>query len=229
MRLSPAALAGALMAAGAASAEPGGTSGVSSPAVSRGDAKVEFRTVAFQGDALDGDWSHRANASYTFTDWWRPTLVLRASQPDGESAELTSVGIENVVDFTATREWPVHFGAQFEYKFGLDDRDDEIELKLLAQRRSGPLDTRLNLIAERAVGGDSDGWTHEYAARFMWGATDSASLGFEAFGEPEARAHYAGPRGALRIGQATVSLAYLAGVDDAQADGQIRLAIEFEP
>jgi hypothetical protein len=218
-----------LAAAGAAQAEPGGTSGVSSPTVTRGDSKLEFRAAAFEGDALDGAWGYRAQASHAFTDWWRPTLVLRASQPDGESAELTSVGLENVFDFTPTRDWPVHLGAQFEYKLGLNRADDKVELKLLAERRRGPFAARLNLIAERAVDGDSDAWTHAYAGRAMWRASDAVSLGFEAFGEPDASAHYVGPRAGMRIGQTTLSLAYLVGIDDAQADGQFRLALEFEP
>jgi hypothetical protein len=223
------AVALALAAAGTAQAEPGGTSGVSSPTVTRGDSKVEFRAATFDGGALEGDWGYRAQASYTFTDWWRPTLVLRASQPDGESAELRSIGLENVFDFTPTRDWPVHLGAQVEYKVGLNGADDGVEFKLLAERRRGPLTARLNLIAERAVDGESDAWTHEYAARAMWRTSDAVSFGLEAFGEPEADTHYVGPRAAVRLGQAIVSLAYLAGVDDARAHGQLRLALEIEP
>jgi hypothetical protein len=223
-------VAASIAGAAAAHAEPGGTTGVSSPAVTQGASKIEFRTTAWRGGALDGDWSHRASASYAFTDWWRPTLVLRASQPDGSGAELRSVGFENVFYYTPSRDWPVQIGAQGEYKFDVNGAEDEVEFKFLAERRDGPLNARLNLIGARAVGsGASDEWTHEIALRAMWRTSERFSLGFEAFSEPEAQAHYLGPRASLAIGDVSLSAGYLAGIDDARADGQLRLALEITP
>ena len=158
-----------------------------------------------------------------------PALVIKAADKPGAPTELTAVAIENVFDFTATRSWPVHFGGYAEYSFGQNGRDDAIEFKLLAERQHGPLTTRLNLIAERHVGdGASDDWEHGYAARAMWRASDRWAFGLEGFGEPEAHAHYWGPRATVRFGEASIALAYLAGLDEAQADGQFRLALELE-
>src|SRR6185312_14671601 len=84
-------------------AEPGGTSGASGVVVSQGALKLEARTALFQGGAIDGAWSHRAQASYGVTDWWRTQVNLRGAQSDGGDAELRSVGWENAVDFTFTR------------------------------------------------------------------------------------------------------------------------------
>ncbi len=230
MRVARFLFASSIAAATAAYGEPGGASGVSSPVVTQGASKIEFRTTAWRGGALDGDWSHRGSASYAFTDWWRPNLVLRASQPDGAGAELRSIGFENVFYYTPSRDWPVQIGAQGEYKFGVNGAEDEFELKFLAERRDGPLNARLNLIGERAVGADAaDEWTHEYALRAMWRTSERLSLGFEAFGEPEAQTHYGGPRASFSIGDVSFSAAYLAGIDDARADGQLRLALEITP
>ncbi len=230
MRLNLFALTCAIAGAGAVYAEPGGTSGVTSPVVTRGVSKIEFRTAAFNGDALHGAWAHRAQASYSFTDWWRPTLVFRASQPDGEDAELRSIGLENVFFYTPSREWPVQLGGQFEYKFGVNGASDEVEIKFLAERREGPLAMRLNLNGSRDVGdGSSDEWEHVYTARATWRVSEAWQLGVEGFGEPEAGAHYWGPRAGLTLGDASISLAYLAGFDAAQADGQFRLALEVTP
>jgi hypothetical protein len=215
------------LATGAAHAEPGGTTSVSGSSVTRGEAKIEFRTGYFSGGALDGNWAHRAHASYAFADWWRPALILRASQSDSESVELSSIAIETMVDFTATREWPVHFGGQLQYKFGLHGAGDEIEFKLLAERSDGPISIRVNLVAERPI--DNDDWTHEYASRATWRASEVLTLGIEAFGEPEADAHYVGPRAGVRFGDVSVSVGYLAGFDDARADGQVRMAFEITP
>src|SRR5262245_34135235 len=110
MRCATGVLAIALAGAGAAYAEPGGTSGVSGVAVAPGALKLEARTAVFQGGAIDGNWSHRAQASYGVTDWWRAQINFRGAAPDGEGAELRSIGLENAVDFVATREWPVRFG-----------------------------------------------------------------------------------------------------------------------
>lgn len=223
------AIACALGSSGAAHAEPGGVSNVYGPSVERGESELEYRVALLSGGGLDGAVLHRAEAGYAFTDWWRPAFVLQADHMPGAPPELTSVAIENVFDFTATRSWPVHFGGYVEYAFGQNERDDMVEFKLLAERRSRPLTVRLNLIAERHVGGNaSDLWEHGYAERAVWRTSDRWAVGFEGFGEIEARAHYWGPRPNLSFGDASIALAYLAGLDEAEADGQFRIAVEFE-
>lgn len=97
-------LASACAVASAAHAEPGAVSSVSGASVTEGETKIEFRTAAFDGGALDDSWNHRVQIGHGFTDWWRGAVILRASQPDGESAELRSIGLENVVEFTATHD-----------------------------------------------------------------------------------------------------------------------------
>lgn len=212
--------------AGVARAEPGAVSGVSSPNVTDGETKLEFRTVAFQDGVLDDSWNHRAQVSHGLNDWWRGALILRASEPADESAELTSVGIENVFEFTATEDWPLRLGLLAEYKTGVHGRDDEVEFKLLGERSLGGFSIRLNINASRELGDDAE-WEPAYAARGMWRVSEHVALGAEAFGEPDADAHYVGPRATVRFGKATLALGYLSGFDDARADGQIRLGLEI--
>jgi len=218
----------ALAAAGSAHAEPGGTSNVYGPSVQRGESELEYRAAYFDGGDLGGTQRHRAEAGYALTDWWRPALVLKAADASGASTELTAVAIENVFEFTATRSWPMHFGGYVEYAFGQNGRDDTLELKLLAERQQGPLTLRLNLIAERPIGGASDEWEHAYAARAMWRTSERWAFGFEGFGEPKAQAHYWGPRASARFGDASIALGYLAGFDEASADGQLRVTLELD-
>ena len=45
--------------------------------------------------------------------------------------------------------------------------------------------------------------------------------------ETEVNAHYIGPRATMRFGNATIGLGYLAGYEDALADGQFRLGLEW--
>lgn len=223
------ALACALASAGSAHAEPGGTSNVYGPSITGGEGELEYRSAYFGGGATDGAMLHRGEAGYAFTDWWRPALVVKVAGASNASLELTAIAVENVFDFTATRSWPVHLGGYAEYSFAQDGGHDTLELKLLAERIQGRLSARLNLIAERPLGdGAADAWEYGYAARAMWRASDNWALGFEGFGEPEARAHYWGPRASLGFGEASIALAYLAGLGDAAADGQLRLAFELE-
>jgi hypothetical protein len=212
--------------AGVAHAEPGGVSSVGGANVTEGETRFEFRTATFDGGDLDGNWNHRAQVGHGFTDWWRGTLILRASQPDDESAEVTSVSIENLVEFTATHEWPVRLAGQFEYKFGVHGRDDEVEFKLIGEHSSGDFNARFNLIGVHTLNGDAD-WEPGYSARGMWRLSEQFSLGVEAFGETEVDAHYVGPRATLKLGNATIGFGYLAGYDDALADGQFRLGLEW--
>jgi hypothetical protein len=214
---------------GAAHAEPGGTSNVSGPGITQGETEFEWRSATYHGGPLDESWAHRAQVSHGVTDWWRPSIIFRASQPSDANTELNSVAIENLFDITATRDWPVHFGVQLQYEFGMHGRDDEAEIKVIAEHKAGALTTRFNAAAERPVNGASDEWEHAYAARTMWRASPAFNFGVEAFAEPEVDAYYAGPRAGWNFGEVTLSAAYLAGFDDARADGQFRLALEFTP
>jgi hypothetical protein len=209
-------------------AEPGGVSSVSGPTVHEGRTTLEARTAAYDGGALDGAWAHRVQASHGVTEWYQGALILRASQPDGESAELRSVAIENRIDLIPTREWPVHFALQGEYKFGLRGADDEVEFKLLAEHETGPFTARLNLVADRALEDDAE-WEHGYGVQAMWDASDSIALGFEAYGELDADAHAIGPRASFKFGDASLAVTYLTGLDEAQADGQFRVTLGWTP
>lgn len=223
------ALLSTLAAINAAHAEPGGVSGVSGPSITQGETRFEVRTAYFDGGALDDSWNHRAIASHAVTDWWRPAINFRGSAPAGDSAELTSIAFENVFDFTATRAWPVHFGLLAEYKFGMHDADDGIDIKLLGEAETGDFTGRFNLIASAdLVDGEAE-WEPAYALRGMWNASERFAIGLEAYGEPEVDAHYIGPRATMRVGRATLALGYLAGFDDARADGQFRLGLEYKP
>lgn len=221
--------AAVLACAGVAHAEPGGASTVYGPSVTQGEAEFEYRGALFSGGTLDGAAAHRFEAGYAFTDWWRPALVVQGQDFPGSGAELTSIAIENVFDFKATESWPLHLGGYLEYSFAQNGGDDAVEIKLLGERHDGALTSRINLVAERDVGdGASDDWEYGYAAHFMWGASERWAFGVEGFGEPEASSHYWGPRVSFGFGETSLALGYLAGLDEAEADGQFRVAFEIE-
>jgi hypothetical protein len=216
-------------------AEPGGAAEVYGPGVSQGESELELRSGMFDGGPQDGEWQVKAEFSHGVTDWWRPGLVAKW---ESASDDFTAFAIENVFDFTVTREWPVHVGAYFEYQFA-EAGADEIELKLLLERERGPVDLRLNLIAERQVGaGASDAWEYGYAAQAGYALNDDFVLGVQGFGDAGAgalddHAHYWGPFGQFELahvgsGEVELQLGYLFGSGEAIADGQLRFKLEYE-
>jgi len=228
MRRTTSAAAIFLALGAAAHAEPGGTSGVTGPSVTAGAWDVEARTSVYDGGALDGRWAHRAHVNYGVTDWWRASFIARGTQAPGEGVEVRSLGVSNVFDFTATRSWPVRFGAQAQYRYDLHDAPGLATLKLLAEYRAGGFTGRLNLNAEREVGGGaSSEWAHGYAARFMWRVGDGLAIGAEGFDDVDVGARYWGPRVEWSPGRARVSAGYLFGGGETEADGQLRLSVGY--
>lgn len=234
-----AAFATLLLAPALAFAEPGLANEVYGATVTRGQTDLELRGGILDGDDASGEWQIKAEVAHGVTDWWRPGLVAEWEY-EGDDAEFTAFAIENLFDITATRDWPVHFGAYVEYEFKQDGAD-ALELKLLMQRERGPLDLRLNLIAEREVGsGSEDEWEYGYAAQGSYAFNDDFALGLQGFGDAGtsdsfggANAHYWGPFAQFEIGETAhgefeLQIAYLAGMGETEADGQLRIQLEYE-
>jgi hypothetical protein len=222
-------------------AEPGLAAEVYGPGVSEGETELELRSGILNGGAADGEWQTKVEVSHAFTDWWR-TGVVAEWEYEGASAAFTAISIENVFDFTGTRDWPVHLGGYLEYE-SKQDGADEIELKLLMQRTRGAVDLRLNLIGERHVGaGASNDWEFGYATQAGYSLNDDFEVGVQGFGDVGTdgefgnlggQAHYWGPFAQFEIGhvgrgEVELQLGYLAGIGEAAADGQFRLKLEYE-
>ncbi|MEZ6023015.1 MAG: hypothetical protein R3C16_06295 [Hyphomonadaceae bacterium] len=229
------------LAPAAARAEPGLAGAVYDPNVVRGETELELRAGVLDGGADDGDWQVKAEFGHAFTDWWRPALIAEWEHENGDS-EFTAFAIENVFDFTGTRDWPVHFGAYAEYEFA-QDGPDGVEFKLLMQRQRGPLDLRLNLITEREVGaGAGNDWEFGYAAQIGFALNDDLELGLQGFGDAGTdddfgdlgdQPHYWGPfvqfeLGDIGDGEIELQASYLAGLAESAADGQFRLTLAYE-
>src|SRR5262245_50783018 len=92
------------------------------PTVRAGETEIELRAGVLDGGPENGDWQVKSEASHAFTDWWRVGLVGEWEQ-EGDDSDFTALAIENVFDFTATRDWPVHLGGYAEYEFAQDAPD----------------------------------------------------------------------------------------------------------
>ncbi|MEQ1812209.1 MAG: hypothetical protein ABL889_19935 [Terricaulis sp.] len=235
-------IAGSSLAPTAVWAEPGLAAEVYGPAVHQGEGEIAVRGGVLDGGGADGEWQTKVEAAYAFTDFWRPAIVGEWEHEGGET-EFTAVAIENVFDFTGTRDWPVHFGAYVEYEVNTQDGPDGLELKLLMQRERGPLNLTLNLIGEREVGGgSSDTWEFGYAAEAGYAFNEDFTLGIQGFGDAGTdddlgqlgdHAHYWGPFAQFELahvgaGEVELQLGYLVGTGDTEADGQFRFKVEYE-
>lgn len=240
-RLLAVALVGAALAPSAAWAEPGLAAEVYGPGVTRGETELELRAGMLRGGGGDGDWQTKAELSHGVTDWWRPGLVAEWEREGGHT-DFTALAIENVFDFTATRDWPVHLGGYVEYEWAQDSAD-KLELKLLLERARGPVDLTLNLISERHVGaGASDEWEFGYAAEAAFALNEDFAFGLQGFGDAGTddnfgdlgdHAHYWGPFAQFELahvgeGEVELQLGYLAGLGETEADGQFRMKLEYE-
>lgn len=235
-------IAGSSLAPTAVWAEPGLAAEVYGPAVHEGEGEIAVRGGVLDGGDADGEWQTKVEAAYAFTDFWRPGIVGEWEHEGGET-EFTAVAIENVFDFTGTRDWPVHFGAYVEYEVNTQDGPDGLELKLLMQRERGPLNLTLNLIGEREMGGgSSDTWEFGYAAEAGYAFNEDFTLGIQGFGDAGTdddlghfgdHAHYWGPFAQFELahvgaGEVELQLGYLVGTGDTEADGQFRFKVEYE-
>jgi len=231
----------AFIAATNAAAEPGLADEVESPIVVAGASELSVRAGELVGGDERHDWVGRAEASYSYVSWWRTAIAADWQREDGTD-KLTGLAIENVFDFIPTRRWPVHFGAYVEYQRNMGETPDHIELKLLMQRQRGPLDLRFNILTERETGDHSDNrWEFGYATQLSYRLSPRWTLGVQGFGDTgfddqlgriDDYAHYWGPFAEVRLAsvreqELNLHLGYLAGGDMADADGQVRLQLEW--
>jgi hypothetical protein len=234
------AAAGAALVTVSAAAEPDPSEEVYSPAVVAKLGEVEVRSGVLNGGAAAGDWQTKIEAGYGLTDWWRPALVGEWERGGG-GAEFSASAVENLFDVTATRTWPVRLGFYVEYEWAKDG-PNQVEMKLLMQRQRGPLDLRLNLIAARSLGAaPQNRWRYGYAAQASYAFNDDFALGVQGFGDAgddgalslDEAAHYWGPYAQIeaahfRNGELELQAGYLAGFGDAQANGVLRVKLEYE-
>ena len=234
------ALLGSALAAPDAVAEPGLADEVESPIVVAGAMELSLHVAELTG-AAHRDWQARAEGSYSYLSWWRTGLAA-TWQREGEETRLSGLAIENAFDFIPSRRWPVHFGAYAEYQRDMGEAPNHIELKLLMQRVRGPVDLRFNLVTERETGDHSDKrWEYGYAAQGSYRVTPTLRLGVQGFGDTgfddqlgdiDDYAHYWGPFAQVQLAsvrerELSLQVGYLAGSGHADADGQVRVQLEW--
>lgn len=221
----------------AAHAAPGLGDEVYGAEVEEGEAEVETIYGRLDGGADDGEDVLKLEAAYGVTDRLRLGLIGELEREPFESRKFEAVGVEAIYELGTLGG--VNFAAYGEYEITFDGAD-KVETKLLMQHRTGPVDLRLNLIAEKELSSGAD-VEFGYAASADVETFGEVRVGLQAFGElgtldhlaPRAE-HFVGPVAKLEIEglgpeielQAGYLFALGAARDD--SDGQFRLAVELE-
>lgn len=188
-----------------------------------------------QGGGVDDDdllrQSHEVELQYGLTDWWMLRLTPNVEQPEGESLELVSVGIETQFVLVPRRGGPLGVAIMAGFSpdtfFVNDDGvTDEFEFGPVVEIAPGPWLFTVNPRLTKDLGSeaDQDGLGFEYAAQARYSVTERWALAVLGFGEIEELVH-AGPYNA----QAHVlgpSL-YMFSAEDAQREWMVGAGVLF--
>lgn len=227
----------AVLSATPAFAAPGLGGEIYGATVEKGEIEVETRWDQLTGGPDDGEDVLRAEVGYGVTSNLRLGLQAEFEKEPGETREAEGLGLEAV--YALGNAGGIDFALYGEYEIKFDGAD-QIEAKLLMQHVEGPIDLKLNLIAEKELEG-GEPVEFEYALSADMQAVGEFRVGFEAFGElgtakdflPHAE-HFIGPMVRTEMEglgpELEISVGYLFPIDKAteDTDGMLRLGLEIE-
>lgn len=219
-------------------AAPGLASETYGATVKKGEFEAEAIYGTLTGGSDDGEDAAKFELAYAPTDRLRIGLTTELEHEPGDRRRAEEVGVEAI--YTLGRLGGIDVAIYGEYAFGLNGNSDGIEGKLLLQRRAGPFDARLNLIAAKSLRTEEKVQL-SYAASADFAVVEDIRLGVQAYGDlgtfhkllphsehfigPVIKAEFEGlgPEIGMEVG-------YLIAVDKARDDtkGQLRVAIDVE-
>ncbi|WP_156930426.1 hypothetical protein [Sphingomonas jaspsi] len=231
---------GAFAISPSATAAPGVGEKVYPATVEKGVSEVEARYGRLTGGPDKGEDGLVLEFAHGFTDHVYGAVLAEFEREPGGSRKLEAIALESVVNVARIEPLGLDVGLYGEYE-AVRDGNDKVETKLLLQHKRGPFDGRLNLIAEKSLGG-GEPVEFGYALSADWEAFDEIRLGGAAFGDfGSARSfrlggeHFAGPIVKAEIehfgpGELEIETGYLFALGDARddANGQLRLNLEYE-
>jgi len=206
--------------------------------VEKGELEFEAIYGELDGGAEDGENVIKLETSYGVTDRLKIGILGEFEKEPGETRKAEEVAIEAIYELANLG--PFGVALYGEYAFGLNGHSDKIEGKLLLEHKSGPLDIRFNLIAEKELE-SGEKVELEYAASADVETFGEIRLGLQAYGElgtfedflPRAE-HFIGPVAKFEIEglgpELEIEAGYLFALGEAkdETDGQFRLVLELE-
>lgn len=216
-------------------AEPSGE--ISSPVVTKGETELEAIYGRLSGGPESGEDILRLEVSHSVSDRLRLAIRGEIERQPGGPRELEALSFEAIYELG--RVGGIDVGLYGEYE-AVVDGSDKLEGKLLLERKAGPFDAKLNLIAAKSLASGNP-LDFGYAASADVEAIGELRLGVAAFGGlgstddflPRAD-HYLGPVVKTEIEglgpELEIEAGYLFALGKAKddSDGQFRLVVEME-
>ena len=229
-----------LCAPSAASAAPGLDAVVYGATVEAGKSEIETRYGRLTGGPADGEDAFVIEASHTFAPRVYGAVLATFEREPGRGRRLETVALEGIYTLGRVKGLGLDTALYVEVEHGLHGPDN-LETKLLLERRKGPFDARLNLFAERqfVAGAPIE---FGYAASADYEIGDDVSVGAEAFGGlgtsrslTTRSEHFIGPAVKVELdhagpGEMEFRAGYLFAVDRSRDEtkGQLRFGVEYE-
>lgn len=199
------------------------------------EAAISYHSLA--GGTDDGESSLQFEGGWSPSDSLRLGVQVEFGQEPGLVREFEGIAIE--ASYELGRIGPVSIAAYGAYAI-TPDGPDSVIARLMLQHRSGPVDLRFNLNAEKTLR-SVDKLELGYGIQADAEVADELRLGVQAFGElgtfdrflPDA-GHFAGPVASLGFGDSGPALelqaAYLFALGTARQDteGQFRMSLALE-
>ena len=208
--------------------------------VEPGKSEIEARYGRLRGGVSDGEDALVIEAARGFSSRFYGAVLATFEREPDRSRRLETIAVEGIVTLGRIKGLDVDTAVYGEVEHGIHGPDN-LETKLLLERRKGPFDSRLNLIAERAL---TSGAPVEvgYAASADYQVADDISVGAEAFGDlgsshkiTARREHFVGPSAKFGFdhagpGELELRAGYLFAVGRARdnSKGQLRFGLEYE-
>jgi hypothetical protein len=219
-------------------AAPGLGDEVYGATVTKGETEIEARYGALRGGSDQGGDALKLEVANAPLRNFRIGALVALERDPGGRRIAKEVAVEAI--YALGRVGGIDVAVYGEYAVGLHGEHDALETKLLLQRRAGPFDARLNLIAGKSLA-SGERVEFEYAASADIAVKGEVRAGLAAFGElgtardflPRAE-HFVGPvlKGEIEgIGpEIGIEAGYLFALGKARdtASGQFRLTLEVE-
>lgn len=224
----------------AAYAAPGLDEVVYGATVEPGKSEIEARYGRLTGGVADGDDAFVLEAAHGFSSRFYGAALAIFEREPGSRRRLEALAVEGIFTLGRIKGLGVDAAVYGEVEHNIHGPDN-LETKLLLEKRKGSFDSRLNLIAERAITSGAP-IEFRYAASTDYEVADDISVGAEAFGDlgtshkiTTRSEHFIGP--AVKVGldhagpgELELRAGYLFATGRARDEtkGQLRFGLEYE-
>ena len=229
-----------LLASSAAHAAPGLDDAVYGTSVEADKTEIESRYGRLVGGNADGEDAFVLEAAHGFSPSFYGAALATFERDPGSRRRLEAFALEGIVALGQIKSLGLDTAVYMEAEHSLHG-PDRFETKLLLEHRQGRFDSRLNLIAERALTSSAP-VEFSYAASADVEVGGDVRLGAEALGDLgtsrrfTARGeHFVGPAVKAEVdhagpGELELRAGYLLAVDRSldATKGELRLGVEFE-